>query len=298
MPGDPKFLWVTTPRDKAGHLPIQPQSAASRIMFNSPQASFGSKVWRPRPSSAMYIQPGSLTCDYRWRKQDARAIHFDPKFAGNPSALARHLADGFPANVDKARAIFRWIAEHIAYDPERAKAPEPTVRVGEDGIAHPIGDQLPQEVLERRRGVCAGFAGLMKTMADAVRVPCKLIGGYGKEQISAVDSLEPTHAWNTLLVDGVWVPMDCTWAAGKVDAKGQFQRKFDPFWWLTPPERFVHTHFPSVRGDATHISVRIWPLPSGCPFGPLLLASAFFTCTGNDQAAAMGTFLRGSGAAG
>jgi len=126
--------------------------------------------------------------------------------------------------------------------------------VGEDGVAEPIGDQIPTVVLERRRGVCAGFAGLMKTMADCVRVPCRLVGGYGKESIHAVEGLHPSHAWNTLLVDGVWVPVDCTWAAGRTDETGLFRRHFDPFWWLTPPERFVHTHLPSLAGDATHLT--------------------------------------------
>jgi len=79
-----------------------------------------------------------------------------------------------------------------------------------------------------------------------VDVRYRLVGGYGKEVVAAsVENLQPEHAWNLILVDGTWVPVDATWAAGQVDSNtGEFVKKFDPFWWLCPPERFIHTHLP------------------------------------------------------
>lgn len=37
---------------------------------------------------------------------------------------------------------------------------------------------------------------------------------------------------------------DVTWAAGKVDDQSQFQKGFDDFWFCTPPDQFVYTHYP------------------------------------------------------
>ena len=45
-------------------------------------------------------------------------------------------------------------------------------------------------------------------------------------------------------LDGQWHFLDCTWAAGYFNAQGEFTRELDDFWWLTPPEIFLNSHFP------------------------------------------------------
>jgi len=198
----------------------------------------------------MYLTPGSATCEYRWRNADHRAMACPSKETTTPATLGRYLVQGLRSDVDKARALFRWVAENIAYDTERSEQKEPTVSIAPDGLVQPLGDQMPQVVLQRRKAVCAGYAALIKAMADCARIPCKLVGGYSKDKIPAVAELKPEHAWNMLLVDGTWVPIDVTWAAGGETKEG-WVKNFDPFWWLCPPERFIRTHLPQHKGDPT-----------------------------------------------
>merc|ERR1712196_351250 len=81
-------------------------------------------------------------------------------------------------------------------------------------------------------------------MSDVAKIPCKIVGGYGKETICSANDLKPDHAWNLWLLDGGWVPVDVTWAAGATDSVHGYQKRFDAFGWLCPPERFIHTHLP------------------------------------------------------
>ncbi|KAJ3082878.1 hypothetical protein HK102_001408, partial [Quaeritorhiza haematococci] len=56
---------------------------------------------------------------------------------------------------------------------------------------------------------------------------------------------KPTgHAWNAVKVDGEWRFIDATWGAGNVDGRN-FKRSFTPYYFLTPPNRFITSHFPA-----------------------------------------------------
>jgi transglutaminase/protease-like cytokinesis protein 3 len=51
------------------------------------------------------------------------------------------------------------------------------------------------------------------------------------------------HAWNAVKVDGRWQLVDCTWGAGVVEGHA-YVRRFNPFYFLTPPLAFSWLHFP------------------------------------------------------
>jgi hypothetical protein len=61
------------------------------------------------------------------------------------------------------------------------------------------------------------------------------------------------HAWNAIKIDGRWRLVDVTWGAGGVKRVasgpghpfGTFERRFDPFYFSTPPERMIYDHWPS-----------------------------------------------------
>ena len=52
------------------------------------------------------------------------------------------------------------------------------------------------------------------------------------------------HAWNLVLLEGEWRPLDCTWGAGYLHEDGSFRRELNDHWFLTDPEEFLPTHFP------------------------------------------------------
>lgn len=72
------------------------------------------------------------------------------------------------------------------------------------------------------------------------------IEGYAKGfSYAPGDRFDRTnHDWNAVRIDGEWRLLDATWSAGHVSADYRFERDFDDFYFFTPPEQFIHTHFP------------------------------------------------------
>ena len=53
------------------------------------------------------------------------------------------------------------------------------------------------------------------------------------------------HAWNAVKLDDKWQLMDVTWASGGLDVRSKkYVRDFDAGWFLTPPQRFLLSHWP------------------------------------------------------
>ena len=66
---------------------------------------------------------------------------------------------------------------------------------------------------------------------------------HDPEAIYSADS-GVNHAWNLVLLEGEWRPLDCTWGAGYLHEDGSFRRELNDHWFLTDPEEFLPTHFP------------------------------------------------------
>jgi len=161
---------------------------------------------------------------------DAHALAAPPWAATSVTALASYLAEPAADDRGKARAIFRWITANIAYDPALR---EEVLR--------------PEDVLERRRAVCSGYAALFKALAEAAGLEAEIIHGHAKAAgYQAGRGMEASfeHAWNAVRIGGEWALLDCTWGAGWLDGAGRFAPRFTDHYFLTPPEVFADDHFP------------------------------------------------------
>ena len=67
----------------------------------------------------------------------------------------------------------------------------------------------------------------------------------GREYTGAAEG-DPPHAWNAVNVAGSWRLLDCTFGAGKTNPDGlEFQKQLNEHFFLTDPDEFIFTHFPS-----------------------------------------------------
>ena len=86
----------------------------------------------------------------------------------------------------------------------------------------------------------------LHSLAD---IPCLTVEGIAKgyshdpEAVYTADS-RVNHAWNLVLLEGEWRPLDCTWGAGYLHEDGTFRRELSDHWFLTDPVEFLLTHFP------------------------------------------------------
>lgn len=151
--------------------------------------------------------------------------------------LARHLVATARTDRDKARAIFRWVADRVSYDIEGL-------------ISGKIGDTKAEAVLKSRRSVCEGYANLYEKLAKIAGLDVAKVRGYAKGAgFNPGDSFQKdslSHAWNAVKIDGDWKLLDATWGAGAVNG-GKYEKRFNEFYFLTPPEQLAFSHFPREK---------------------------------------------------
>ena len=144
--------------------------------------------------------------------------------------FSRRLTQSFTLPRQRARAIFRWIAENIAYDEQLVNTPESMLAA--ENISN---------VMATRKTICTGYSRLFDIMGKAAGLECEVIGGWSKQ---LTESGPPNHSWNAVKIDGQWQLLDAGWAAGS--ARGDAWRKEFNGWWFFPsPANFLQSHFPT-----------------------------------------------------
>ena len=169
----------------------------------------------------------------------------------SPRALALELTASLQTDREKVSAIFRWIADNIAYKvksyPIRSRSarymPEPV----DTALARlSLNEIVSYEVLRRREAVCNGYTKLFKTLCDYAGITSEIITGYARTNMSRVgERFRSNHTWNAVYIDSAWHLLDVTWASGFISASGgEFIRQYDGYYFLTPPRHFVRDHYP------------------------------------------------------
>jgi transglutaminase/protease-like cytokinesis protein 3 len=180
------------------------------------------------------------------------AIDWNVRNIEAPAAdsLARKLTAPYGTELEKARAIFSWIAQHIAYNTgiyNSGKGFRPVKYVFDpsDTISSKSAiEQTAERVLRRRIAVCDGYAKLFKTLCDYAGLESEVIVGYGKCDLEKDVRFRTNHTWNAVKIDSVWRLLDVTWASGYLTFSNEFVYHMDDSYFLTPPQQFILDHNP------------------------------------------------------
>jgi hypothetical protein len=166
---------------------------------------------------------------------DKHALQAPPEAEASPAKLAKYLAEPCKSDRDKARVVFRWIADRVAYDTESAAAGRP-------------GALTPAGILKARKAVCEGYANLFNDLAGRLDLKSVRVAGYAKGVGYAPGDrfARPNHSWNAVEIDGSWRLIDASWGAGYTK-DGKFERRLREWFFLTPPEALIFTHYPVER---------------------------------------------------
>jgi hypothetical protein len=206
----------------------------------------------------MYIQAQPIS----YERIDTHVLQTPNQMETSVQTLAAYLVKPARNEHEKVRAIFRWVTENIAYDT--------------DGyFSGKYGDLSPDGVLKSRRAVCDGYAGLFDMLGEAAGLEVVKVIGYSKGYSYAVgDTYDRTtnHAWNAVMIDNQWHLLDATWGAGYLGENKKFVRKFQAYYFLTPPEAFIYDHLPSE----TRWQLLEQPVSSEDYAGFVFLRPAFF----------------------
>lgn len=183
-----------------------------------------------------FYAPATAQSPVNYSKVDDYVKNFPFKATSLPDLriMAREISRQFTSEEEKARAAFYWITHNITYDCE--------------GYRMGNGVYEAEEVMKKRKAVCAGYADLFKFFCDELKLTCEIVEGFatgiGVKEVTE-DNLTSNHAWNVVKIKGQWKLVDATWAAGSAnrDCTKQYT-EFDEFYFFSRPDSFILKHFP------------------------------------------------------
>ena len=171
--------------------------------------------------------------------------------AATVDSLSHKLVRNYSTEMEKVRAIFSWITQHISYNTYIFNSsrrygvskfiPEPTDTISDWKSAN---EMTAQRVIQRRFAVCDGYAKLFKTLCDYAGIRSELVTGYAKCNTERAEKFKSNHTWNVVMIDSSWRLLDVTWASGFVNYSNEFVQRLDETYFLSDPKRFIIDHYP------------------------------------------------------
>jgi len=133
---------------------------------------------------------------------------------------------------EQAYLIYCWLSYNITYDNKGLK----------DGTV----DRTAEGSFSKGTTVCAGYSRLFEHMGKSLGMDINYISGYSKGGGYDPEhfNFDDKHAWNTIVLDGEKYLIDSTWGAGSTGDNDVYTPKLDPFYFLTPPDIFLLSHYP------------------------------------------------------
>lgn len=166
--------------------------------------------------------------------------------------LARQLAALGKTDLQKVRAIFRWITENIDYNVRpfnhSRKTPGQFYNEPDDNnlTLPPLDHRVAAKVLNTGVAFCEGYSRLFKTLCDHAGIKAEIIYGYARANNNRRFAVN--HAWNSVYIDSTWYLLDVTWASGVITYSNEYVRQYNDFYFLTPPHDFIRDHYPEDPG--------------------------------------------------
>ena len=206
---------------------------------------------------ATFILLLSVFTTTSWSQKSVDFSHVDWKVlsveAAAPDTLARWLTSPYKTELEKTRAIFRWITENISY---KLKGPhkgpfKPLKYLADDGADTSItlktlNERVAGIVLTRRLAVCDGYSRLFKTLCDYAGLKSEIITGFARSGFErGANRFKSNHKWNAVMIDSAWHLLDVTWATGySTSGADDFIKQFNEYYFLTSPKDFIKDHYP------------------------------------------------------
>ena len=141
--------------------------------------------------------------------------------------IAEYLTRDIQTDTEKARAIYIWISHNIKY----------RLSLVYEDITYDSVDEIIDDALKTRQGVCQHYAELFHAMGNSVGLKSYVIAGYTRNKQGEIADLG--HAWNGIQIDSKHYLIDVTWAAGYL-LDGKYVHQFKEKYFLISGEIFAN----------------------------------------------------------
>lgn len=133
---------------------------------------------------------------------------------------AEQLTKDISDEREKTKAIYKFVASHVAYDVEKYK----------ENVFHPDDNAL--ETLETGKGICQDYAFLAIALLRSIDIESRYVQGWAGTD---------RHAWLEAKVDGDWIELDPTWGAGYIQ-DNEFTFNYTEDYFDPDPDFLKETH--------------------------------------------------------
>ena len=141
--------------------------------------------------------------------------------------VCRTYIDDDMTDAEKVHAIYDWMGKNVVYDHSVAEEME-GVNVNSDAynVFYKYNCFFLEGVFDDGVAVCNGIAKAVTLLCGIENITCLKVGGTSRGV---------KHAWNKVLVDGVWYVVDSTWS--NVNVAGDTVERFGhDYLMLSTPE--------------------------------------------------------------
>ncbi|MDC8002878.1 transglutaminase domain-containing protein [Aureisphaera galaxeae] len=197
-----------------------------------------------------FCAPLSIAQDYEG--VDA-TIELYPKRFKSAEELSSFISRDFQMEEEKVRAIYTWIIQNVAYEPDEYKKFNFNFKNYRERNQkeEKTRKKVIARTLQEGIAVCEGYAMLFERLCELQGISNYLVRGDIKTHFNDIGRpFRKTHMWNVAYIDGKPYLFDPTWGAGKYREK--FIKEPSYFYYKTPPELFINTHYPH-QGEDTFI---------------------------------------------
>lgn len=198
--------------------------------------------------SILLVETTMVSQDYE--RVDATILLY-PTECDSPEELSKFITRDFQTEEEKVRAIYSWIIQNIAYEPNEYKKFDYRFsnyreRNKKEEITR---NKIIIRTLQKGIAVCEGYAFLFERLCELQGINNYLVRGDTKTTIEGIGAkYNSNHMWNVAIIDGKPYLFDPTWGAGKYNQK--FIKEPSYVYYKTSPEQFIKTHYPDIFEDA------------------------------------------------
>jgi len=179
------------------------------------------------------------------------AILLYPKTVPSVEVLSQYIERDFTTDEDKVRAMYSWLIQNVAYDPEEYEKFNYNFKNYRERNQKEEKTRLKiiQRTVQKGIAVCEGYAMVLEKLCELQGINGYLVRGDTKTNFNDIGrSFNKNHMWNVIYLDEQPYLFDPTWGAGKF--RDKFIKEPSYFYYKTPPEQFIKSHYPDVFEDA------------------------------------------------
>lgn len=187
-----------------------------------------------------------------FKKADSIALSYKDEKLTNLPELSYKLTSDLTTDVERFRAIFKWVSENIANDYNQyTRNKRKRSKLKNDSLKYNDWNTYFrkfsfEKLLKENETICTGYAYLIQELSKYADIESEIVHGFARTSTTNIEKLTaPNHSWNAVKLDGKWYLCDPTWASGIQDPNTlKFIFKYNDGFFLSHPEVFAINHYP------------------------------------------------------